>query len=416
MRIPSLPGMDYERRDMIEVNGALALNDLGIAKPPAGTRVVVAMSGGIDSSVVAALMKRAGYETIGITLQLYDQGAAAHRVGACCAGRDIQDARNVAASLGIPHYVLDYESRFREEVIDRFVESYAAGETPIPCVECNRTVKFRDLLAFAEELGADCLATGHYVESRAMLDGRRALFRPHDLDRDQSYFLYATTQKQLDLLRFPLAGLTKAQTREIAREIGLSIADKPDSQDICFVPNGDYASLVEKLKPEATQPGEIRHLDGRVLGRHEGIIRFTIGQRRGLGIAARDPLYVVRIDAERAEVIVGPREALATREIGLRDLNWLGDTPLDALPAGGLEVFARVRSTRAPKPAILRNNREGAIVELLDGEEGVAPGQACVLYADSSPQARVLGGGTITRRAAHPLLPELTARPAILRA
>lgn len=388
----------------------MVLNALDIAKPPGETRVVVAMSGGIDSSVVAALMKRQGFDVVGITLQLYDQGAAAHRVGACCAGRDIQDARNVAHALGIPHYVLDYESRFREEVIDRFVESYAAGETPIPCVECNRTVKFRDLLAFAEELGADCLATGHYVESRLMPDGHRAMYRPLDLDRDQSYFLYATTRRQLDLLRFPLAGLTKPETREIAREIGLSIADKPDSQDICFVPSGDYASLVEKLKPEATRPGEIRHLNGTVVGRHEGIIRFTIGQRRGLGIAARDPLFVVRIDAERAEVIVGPREALATRAIPLRDVNWLGETELAELPQGGREVFVRVRSTRAPKPALLFMRPEGPMVELLDGEEGVAPGQACVIYADASPRARVLGGGTIMR----PMAPVSAIAPAAL--
>ena len=378
----------------------MVLNDLDIAKPPSETRVVVAMSGGIDSSVVAALMKSRGYETIGITLQLYDHGAAAHRTGACCAGRDIQDARNVAAHLGIPHYVLDYETRFREEVIDRFVESYAAGETPIPCVECNRTVKFRDLLAFAEELGADCLVTGHYVESRRLPDGRRGMFRPIDLDRDQSYFLFATTPRQLDLLRFPLAGLTKAETRQIARDIGLTIADKADSQDICFVPSGNYAALVEKLRPEATQPGIIRHLDGRELGRHDGIIRYTVGQRKGLGIAAREPLYVVRIDAKAAEVVVGPREALATRDILLRDLNWLGDIPKESLGNKGFEVFARVRSTRAPKPALLFFRPEGAVVELLDGEEGVAPGQACVLYADGTPQARVLGGGTIARRSA----------------
>lgn len=376
----------------------MVLNDLDIAKPPSETRVVVAMSGGIDSSVVAALMKNRGYEVIGITLQLYDHGAAAHRTGACCAGRDIQDARNVAAHLGIPHYVLDYETRFREEVIDRFVESYAAGETPIPCVECNRTVKFRDLLAFAEELGADCLVTGHYVESRALPGGHRGLFRPVDLDRDQSYFLFATTQPQLDLLRFPLAGLTKPETRQIARELGLSIAEKADSQDICFVPSGNYAALVEKLKPEATRPGVIRHLDGRELGRHDGIIRFTIGQRKGLGIAAREPLYVIRIDAEKAEVIVGPRGALETREILLRDMNWLGDTPLDTIGAKGLEVFVRVRSTRAPKSARLSARPEGIIVELIEGEEGIAPGQACVLYADGSPRARVLGGGTIARR------------------
>jgi tRNA-specific 2-thiouridylase len=265
----------------------MTLNGLDIAKPASKTRVVVAMSGGIDSSVVAALMARAGYEVIGITLQLYDHGAATHRAGSCCAGRDIQDARNVAQSLGIPHYVLDYETRFREDVIDNFVESYAKGETPIPCVECNRTVKFRDLLAFAEELEADCLATGHYVESRALPDGTRGLFRPHDLDRDQSYFLFATTKAQLNRLRFPLAGMTKAETRAIAREMGLSNADKPDSQDICFVPSGNYAELVRKLKPEAARPGVIRHLDGRILGQHEGTFRFTIGQRRGIGIAAR---------------------------------------------------------------------------------------------------------------------------------
>ncbi|WP_150286112.1 tRNA 2-thiouridine(34) synthase MnmA [Rhabdaerophilum calidifontis] len=373
---------------------------LDIPKLPAETRVVVAMSGGIDSSVAAALMHRAGYETIGITLQLYDHGAAIHRAGACCAGRDIQDARNVAAGLGIPHYVLDYESRFQESVIDRFVDSYAAGETPIPCVECNRSVKFRDLLAFAEDLGADCLVTGHYVESRPLSGGGRGLFRPADLDRDQSYFLYATTRAQLDLLRFPLAGLTKPETRAIARELGLGNAEKPDSQDICFVPSGDYAALVAKLRPDAVRPGVIRHADGRVMGRHEGIIRFTIGQRRGLGIAAREPLYVVRIDPDTAEVIVGPREALKTHALRLRDFNWLGDGALEDLPAEGLEVHARVRSTRAPRPALLRIEDHAPWIDLPEGEEGVAPGQACVLYADGGARARVLGGGTIARREA----------------
>jgi tRNA-specific 2-thiouridylase len=382
------------------------LNSLDLAKAPEETCVVVAMSGGIDSSVAAALMKQGGYDVVGITLQLYDHGAATHRTGACCAGRDIQDARNVAAHLGIPHYVLDYETRFREEVIDRFVDSYAAGETPIPCVDCNRTVKFRDLLRFASELGADCLVTGHYVESRTMPNGHRALFRPRDLDRDQSYFLYATKQQQLDLLRFPLAGLTKPETREMARNLGISIADKPDSQDICFVPSGNYAALVEKLRPEATQPGIIRHLDGRELGRHDGIIRYTIGQRRGLGIASRDPLYVIRIDAASREVLVGPREALVVRSLALRDVNWIGDAALDCLPAAGIEVFARVRSTRMPKPAVFRREGEDYVVELLDGEEGVAPGQACVLYAEGEGQARVLGGGTIgSRRAAQDWAP-----------
>jgi len=373
----------------------MTLNGLDIAKPAEKTRVVVAMSGGIDSSVVAALLARAGYEVIGITLQLYDHGAATHRAGSCCAGRDIQDARNVAQQLGIPHYVLDYESRFREDVIESFADSYARGETPIPCVECNRTVKFRDLLAFAGELDADCLATGHYVESRALEGGGRGLFRPIDLDRDQSYFLFATTKPQLARLRFPLAGMTKAETRAIAREIGLSNAEKADSQDICFVPSGNYAELVRKLKPEADRPGAIRHLDGRVLGQHEGTFRFTIGQRRGLGIAAREPLYVIRVDADRSEVVVGPREALALREIPLRDVNWLGDTPI---PSEGLAIHARVRSTRAPKPAMLRQDERGIVVEIFDGEEGVAPGQACVFYGGDGAGARVLGGGTIMRQ------------------
>ncbi|CAN1531220.1 TrmU Predicted tRNA(5-methylaminomethyl-2-thiouridylate) methyltransferase, contains the PP-loop ATPase domain [Rhabdaerophilaceae bacterium] len=370
------------------------LNALDIDKPAGRTRVVVAMSGGIDSSVVAALMVRAGYEVIGITLQLYDHGAATHRAGSCCAGRDIQDARNVAAQVGIPHYVLDFESRFREDVIDTFVEAYARGETPIPCVECNRTVKFRDLLAFSEDLDADCLVTGHYVESRALASGGRGLFRPTDLDRDQSYFLYATTQQQLARLRFPLGRLTKPETRSIAREMGLSNADKADSQDICFVPSGNYAELVRKLRPDADRPGVIRHLDGRALGRHDGTFRFTIGQRRGLGIAAREPLFVIKVDADRAEVIVGPREALAVREMTLRDVNWIGDGPI---PIEGLSILARVRSTRPPRPAFLRQDPRGVVIEILDGEEGVAPGQACVFYGGESAGARVLGGGTIMR-------------------
>ncbi|MCA0405831.1 MAG: tRNA 2-thiouridine(34) synthase MnmA [Proteobacteria bacterium] len=371
--------------------------DLEIAKPRSDTRVVVAMSGGIDSSVVAALCKQAGYETIGITLQLYDHGAATHRPGACCAGRDIQDARNVASALGIPHYVLDYENRFREEVIEDFAESYARGETPVPCIACNRTVKFRDLLAFARELGADCLATGHYIETRAMANGHRAMFRPRDLSRDQSYFLYACTQDQLDFLRFPLSGLTKTETRALARDIGLENAEKPDSQDICFVPSGNYADLVRKLRPEATLPGIIRHVDGRIMGQHNGIIHYTIGQRRGLGIAAREPLYVIKIDPAATEVIVGPREALATRRVPLRDFNWIGEGTPEMAEAAGLDVHARVRSTRAPKPARLLREGDRFLVELVEGEEGVAPGQACVLYADATEQARVLGGGTIAR-------------------
>ena len=378
-----------------------SLNSLDIAKPPAATRVVAAMSGGVDSSVVAALLKREGYDVVGVTLQLYDHGAAVHRAGACCAGQDIHDARRVAETIGIPHYVLDYESRFRDAVIERFAESYLAGETPIPCVECNRTVKFRDLLGLARELGADALATGHYVVSRALANGHRGLFRAADEARDQSYFLYATTQDQLDLLRFPLGEIDKAQTRSLAAELGLAIADKPDSQDICFVPNGRYADVIERLKPGAARPGDIVHLDGRVLGRHEGVLRYTVGQRKGLGISTTEPLYVLRLDADRAHVIVGPREALGVREVRLRDLNWIGDVSLDALPAEGLDVAVRVRSTRAPREARLLRDDAGLMIMLAGEEEGVSPGQACVIYDTVGSGARVLGGGTIISPAAQ---------------
>ncbi len=372
-------------------------NSLDIAKPPAATRVVAAMSGGVDSSVVAALLKREGYDVVGVTLQLYDHGQAVHRAGACCAGQDIHDARRVAETIGIPHYVLDYESRFRDAVIERFAESYLSGETPIPCVECNRTVKFRDLLGLAKELGADALATGHYVVSRDLGDGHRGLFRAADASRDQSYFLYATTQEQLDMLRFPLGHLDKARTRALAAELGLAIADKPDSQDICFVPQGRYADLIERLKPGAARPGDIVHLDGRVLGRHEGVLRYTVGQRKGLGISSGEPLYVLRLDADAARVIVGPREALGVRELKLRDLNWLGAAAPQDLPADGIDVAVRVRSTRPPTPARLSWDGESVTVTLAGEEAGVAPGQACVIYTDDGPGARVLGGGTILR-------------------
>jgi tRNA-uridine 2-sulfurtransferase len=376
----------------------LPLNSLEIDKPPEKTRVVVAMSGGVDSSVVACLMKREGYEVIGVTLQLYDQGEMAKRKGACCAGQDIYDARRVAERMEFPHYVLDYESRFRESVIERFADSYVAGETPVPCIECNRSVKFRDLLGMAEDLGADVLATGHYVASRALPSGRRALHRAAEAERDQSYFLYATTPTQLDRLRFPLGDQSKAETRRLAKEFGLEIADKPDSQDICFVPNGRYTDIIEKLRPDAAKAGRILHQDGRELGEHQGVMHYTIGQRRGLGIAAAEPLYVIRIDAARQEVIVGPREALLTHVIGLREVNWLGDGPLDTIPQKGLPVLVRVRSSRAPKPAMIRWDGQAMRVELLGGEEGVAPGQACVFYDSDDVRARVLGGGVISQR------------------
>jgi len=372
------------------------LNTLDLAKRPQDTRVVVAMSGGVDSSVTAALMKAEGYDVVGVTLQLYDHGAAVHRKGACCAGQDIYDARAVAERIGIPHYVLDYESRFKEAVIDRFAESYIAGETPVPCVACNMSIKFHDLLHTARDLGADVLATGHYVASRLLPSGRRGLFRAREEERDQSYFLFGTTQEQLEILRFPLGDKSKAETRELARQYGLAIADKHDSQDICFVPTGSYADIIERLKPGAAEPGEIVDGDGKVLGQHAGIIHYTIGQRRGLGVAAGSPLYVVRLDAERRRVVVGPREALRTRGILLRDVNWIGDRDIDdVLGDSRLEVFVKVRSSRPPQAAWLRRGAAGYEIDLVDGEHGVSPGQACVFYDAAEGQARVLGGGFI---------------------
>ena len=367
------------------------MNSLGIDKAPRDTRVVVAMSGGVDSSVTAALLAEQGYEVVGITLQLYDHGAAVGRKGACCAGQDIHDARNVADRLGVAHYVLDYESRFRSEVIDAFADSYARGETPIPCVECNRTVKFRDLVATARELGADALATGHYVRRVAGAQGAE-LHRAADPARDQSYFLFATTRDQLAFLRFPLGELPKDETRALARRFGLAVAAKPDSQDICFVPQGRYAQLVEKLRPEAAEPGEIVHVDGAVLGRHDGIIHFTIGQRRRLGVGTGEPLYVVRLDPEQRRVIVGPKAALATQRVRLGRVNWLDAAP----PRGEIEVFVKLRSAATPLPAtVTLGPGDGAEILLHRPEFGVAPGQACVFYADQ----RVLGGGWILREA-----------------
>lgn len=373
-----------------------ALNTLGFPKAPASTRVVVAMSGGVDSSVVAGLLARQGYEVIGITLQLYDHGAAISRKGACCAGQDIHDARNVAERLGIPHYVLDYESRFRQSVIDEFADSYVRGETPIPCIRCNQRVKFRDLLQTARDLGADCLATGHYVQRVVSEDAngqaRAQLLRGADPRRDQSYFLYATTPEQLDYLRFPLGHMEKPEVRKLAEEFGLAVADKPDSQDICFVPNGDYASVVTKLRPEAAEPGDIVDLQGNVLGRHDGVIHFTVGQRKGLGIAAAEPLYVLRLDAARRQVVVGPKASLARSVVYLRELNWLGD----AIPAEGLAVSVKLRSAQPAVAArIFADQNNAARLELFEPEYGIAPGQAGVVYAGE----RLLGGGWIARTA-----------------
>src|SRR5215213_9762631 len=372
------------------------MNSLDLPTKPQDTRVVVAMSGGVDSSVTAALLRAEGYDVVGITLQLYDHGAATHRKGACCAGQDIHDARTVAERIGIPHYVLDYESRFKEAVIERFADSYAAGETPVPCIACNQTVKFQDLLHTARELGAQVLATGHYVASRALPNGARALYRAREEGRDQSYFLFATTREQLDLVRFPLGDKTKAETRELARRFGLSVADKHDSQDICFVPTGRYTDVIERLRPGAVEPGEIVDLTGNVLGRHDGIVHFTVGQRRGLGVAAGHPLYVVRLDAATRRVVVGPREALRKSRMQLREVNWLGEGDLDRVLADErLELFVKVRSTREPRPAWLRASAGGVEIELVDGEDGVSPGQACVFYDAADGQARVLGGGFI---------------------
>jgi len=359
-------------------------------------RVVVAMSGGVDSSVVAGVLARSGHDVIGITLQLYDHGEAVGRRGSCCAGQDVEDARRVAQALDIPHYVLDYEKRFSDAVMKSFAESYVAGETPIPCVTCNQVIKFHDLLGTARELGADLLATGHYVQRRDGADGP-TLYRAADGDRDQSYFLFATTREQLARLWFPLGGMLKPEVRALAHELGLLVADKSDSQDICFVPKGRYSDVIERLKPGALQAGDIVHIDGRRLGRHEGIVNYTIGQRRGLKIPSAEPLYVVKLDAKRNEVVVGPRAFLHTRTLILRDVNWLGDGSLEEAAAdGGLEVYARIRSQQAPQPATVSVGAGGEVtVALRDGEHGAAAGQACVLYVDGATDARVLGGGWI---------------------
>jgi len=373
----------------------LGVNSLGFAKSPAETRVVVAMSGGVDSSVVAAELKTQGYDVIGVTLQLYDHGAALAKAGACCAGRDIHDARRVAEELDFPHYVLDYENTFKEAVIDEFADAYLAGATPVPCIRCNERVKFKDLLETARDLDADCMATGHYIQ-RADGEHGAELHMAADSARDQSYFLFSTKPDQLNFLRFPLGHLkSKGETRALAQKYGLAVADKPDSQDICFVPNGNYAAVIEKLRPGAADPGDIVDQDGTILGTHRGVIHYTIGQRRGLGIGGLvDPLYVVKLDPDKRHVVVGPKEALSTKIVPVREINWLGDAPFDSQAEWHMRV--RIRSTKEPTEAILRpTGPTTANVELLTPEEGVSPGQACVFYA--SEGSRVYGGGWIWR-------------------
>ncbi len=382
MSIPIVPAMEINK-----------LNSMGIPKLPAETRIVVAMSGGVDSSVTAALMKLEGYDTIGLTMQLYNHSEATAKSKTCCAGQDVYDARRVADKIEIPHYVVDYESTFKADVMDRFADSYIRGETPVPCVLCNQTVKFRDLLKVAKNLGADVLATGHYIR-RIQTADEIQMHRAVDLDKDQSYFLYATTREQLKFLRFPLGNITKQKVREIARDIGIHISEKIDSQDICFVPSGHYSDVIQSLRPDAAVPGEIMHIDGRVLRSHDGVIHFTVGQRRGLGLGGEpEALYVVEIDPELARVIVGPKSVLLRKSFYIHSVNWLG--PESDHGEDGLSVQVKLRNSQEPLSAVIFRDRDKAAAQvvLIEPQGAVAPGQACVFYCGE----RVLGGGWISR-------------------
>ncbi len=367
------------------------INSLGINKPKKNTKVVVAMSGGVDSSVVAGLMKEEGYDVTGITLKLYDDAKTSRTGRQCCAGQDILDAKRVSEQLNINHEILYYQKKFKQEVIDNFIESYSSGETPIPCVQCNQTVKFRDLFKYSKDLKADALITGHYIK-RVQTNGKSAMYRAKDFSRDQSYFLFSTTQDQLDFLRFPLGDIEKTETRDIAKKLNLNVAEKPDSQDICFVPNGDYSSVIKKFRPESFKPGNIIDINGNIIGQHDGIINYTIGQRRGIKIADKDPLYVVKINSLNNTIIVGPKDALKINKITLRELNILGSE--DELKN---EIRIKVRSTGKLLRAKVRVNLDKAEVNILDGESGISPGQACVFYLNDTTGDKVLGGGWIDK-------------------
>ena len=367
------------------------INSIGINKPAKDTKVVVAMSGGVDSSVVAGIMKEEGYNVTGITLKLYDDTKQSVAGRQCCAGRDIVDAKRVAEHLNIDHKILFYQKKFKSEVIDSFIDSYSAGETPIPCVQCNQTVKFRDLFMHSKELKADALITGHYV-SRVKHNGKANMYRAKDFNRDQSYFLFSTSQEQLDFLRFPLGEIEKTQTRSIANKLKLNVADKPDSQDICFVPNGDYSSVIKKFRPDSFRPGDVLDLDGKKLGNHEGIINYTVGQRRGIKIANKNPLYVVKINANDNSIIVGPRESLIVKNLELRNLNILGSKE-----DFNKIITIKVRSTGKLLKARIKIDHDRGKVEILDEESGISPGQACVFYYRDKIGDKVLGGGWIDR-------------------